>query len=533
MHPALRRLGLDGNADERAVKRAYARQLREHRPDSDPEGFQQLHETYQAALQWCRSRQQLPADDTPALNSADEADCATVTALDPDTLHDIPACDATDRGTPADTLPPADIETVAVSDADDADQLSPADPVDTSLLPAADSQPAPLPLTETIPPTPLPAQLDVPAAQVERVVATRVDLDAFRQALLAQAQSTDATAFAHWLGARPELWSLSHKPRIGGFLLDWLIEERPAFSQAHFDALVEFFAWDQLGSDVDPFFLRELGDDLHRRWLVTPEGEGTLTHILVTQAKVAKNVPQARHYLALLARPFRLLPALFSALPPGKPTRMLRMLLALGFHPDGQLPAPIQPMQASFWFMAAQRGEANRYRFMLGLLRSVVLGALLGSATIKIALRSEDALGWPWQVFVGIVGLWLGWYTISSLAHWQGAPERIAPRWRNALRLLFLPSLAIVSVLVMQAGGVRPVGTSLAVVALALAVTRFKRRAGITLRFNAWLLLAIWPFAKLAALALLFGEVAAVLALMLWVIDLFKQREAIATALRG
>lgn len=43
-------LGLDAGADERAVKRAYAKQLRNTRPDEDPEGFQQLHEAYKDAL---------------------------------------------------------------------------------------------------------------------------------------------------------------------------------------------------------------------------------------------------------------------------------------------------------------------------------------------------------------------------------------------------------------------------------------------------------------------------------------------------
>ncbi len=32
-------LGLDEDADERAVKRAYAQRLRSTRPDEDPEGF--------------------------------------------------------------------------------------------------------------------------------------------------------------------------------------------------------------------------------------------------------------------------------------------------------------------------------------------------------------------------------------------------------------------------------------------------------------------------------------------------------------
>ncbi len=43
-------LGLDRTADVRAIKRAYAQQLRHARPDEDPVGFQRLHEAYQDAL---------------------------------------------------------------------------------------------------------------------------------------------------------------------------------------------------------------------------------------------------------------------------------------------------------------------------------------------------------------------------------------------------------------------------------------------------------------------------------------------------
>lgn len=49
-------LGLPPDADERMVKRAYAQRLRDTRPDSNPEGFQRLHATYQAALAQCRRK---------------------------------------------------------------------------------------------------------------------------------------------------------------------------------------------------------------------------------------------------------------------------------------------------------------------------------------------------------------------------------------------------------------------------------------------------------------------------------------------
>ena len=43
-------LGVAPDAGEREIKQAYARLLKRHRPDEDPEGFQRVNEAYQVAL---------------------------------------------------------------------------------------------------------------------------------------------------------------------------------------------------------------------------------------------------------------------------------------------------------------------------------------------------------------------------------------------------------------------------------------------------------------------------------------------------
>lgn len=58
-------LGLEpGQRDERSIKRAYARLLKQHRPDQDPEGFRRVHDAYQRALRMAEddddARRRLP-----------------------------------------------------------------------------------------------------------------------------------------------------------------------------------------------------------------------------------------------------------------------------------------------------------------------------------------------------------------------------------------------------------------------------------------------------------------------------------------
>lgn len=83
MNDAFSMLGLPQDADERSVKRAYARLLKTTRPDEDPARFQRLHEAYQEALSLIREQVLEVADasayiapaspDTPAPDTSSPA----------------------------------------------------------------------------------------------------------------------------------------------------------------------------------------------------------------------------------------------------------------------------------------------------------------------------------------------------------------------------------------------------------------------------------------------------------------------------
>ncbi|WP_223788054.1 J domain-containing protein [Marinicella meishanensis] len=72
--------------DRKAIKKAYARLLRQHRPDSDPEGFQRVNEAYQAALKWNAADWQEPAwaDTPPTPLAADQAQEPEPSVHDPE-----------------------------------------------------------------------------------------------------------------------------------------------------------------------------------------------------------------------------------------------------------------------------------------------------------------------------------------------------------------------------------------------------------------------------------------------------------------
>lgn len=77
----LQRLALDGAADQRAIRRAYAREVKRIDQGADAEGFQLLREAYETALQWEQYQRYC------AQQEADQgADAAPLTVMAPDAV---------------------------------------------------------------------------------------------------------------------------------------------------------------------------------------------------------------------------------------------------------------------------------------------------------------------------------------------------------------------------------------------------------------------------------------------------------------
>ncbi|GGD41167.1 J domain-containing protein [Pseudoxanthomonas indica] len=76
-------LGLEEDADQTTIKRAYARLLKVTRPDTDPVGFQQLHEAYQSALEYARWQNVHVA--APSADSHADAEQSPAIGLSPGT----------------------------------------------------------------------------------------------------------------------------------------------------------------------------------------------------------------------------------------------------------------------------------------------------------------------------------------------------------------------------------------------------------------------------------------------------------------
>lgn len=515
MSRALRELGLGPDADERAVKRAYAARLKTTRPDIDPEAFQALNATYQAALAWVQSRSNVTAVPMPIASATDtEADApadepphgAITRILSADALFEM--LDAPSREPPADEYCESNDDAADDSFIDANSGMAGIDRTSEQLS------------TETI----------------------RFDPDAFFDDCIALATHSRDGELMDWLNAQPILWSLQHKAQIAQWMLGHLHEHRPAIEARRFDVLAEFFGLLDLHSGYDAYNIQRLRHRLHLTW----EVQTVQLHALARRGQpdggsFAADVRQTRRILKQLRRPLNLGQAMYAGLMPMYPSAVRRFLYRLDFGNLDDLPAPIVPQQIAFWDAAGDRSRISVPRLQIGAARCVaysVLTMLLVLSTKLMApeaeLHGSAAIKTAATVSIGMFVGWLAWVGGQACLQWQCLPEDEEERF-GRLRRALIPTFALIAFALELALDWDIAAAVISVWTFLLAWRRYRHRNGPLFGFT-----PRGPIWYAVGIALLLGPGLALLgsaphaviggicasAVALWVFDLRKQGAA-------
>lgn len=501
-------LGLARDADERAIKRAYARRLRDTRPETDPAGFQVLNEAYRCALDWAQQR--------------DDAD------------------------THEDGLPPAMPTAVIASLNDEAPLVAAEAPqaiadgpvaevawtIDAAVLDAL----APLP--QNVSEVRWDEAPDAANVAHERARAPEAfDFAAFFAALRETAALGDADALLQSLQREPALWSLTTKARAAQATMAALHAQAPPMPERCFDVVLAFFDMDHVLAGQDPLRLGRLRQRLHVEWQLLHDRRELAADLRSAQPPVTLAV---NRLFALLSGPFRWHRVLLQALPPGRPSDVATFLRHLQSARVERLPPAFDRQRIAFWLRAGDRDAVSLPRVAVGFARC--LAALLIALITDGVLAAFDTLSVPLTsltlIGCGLWALYIGWIAISR---WQNAPQEPLQASRGFwARLLFIPFLGVAACVLRYAlppgadGAPSPlalgVPVALDVFAIVIALTRYRRRAGsgplLGRGYWAWILAvaAIRGVTAAGALFVYSTAAGAAVAMAIWIADLVKQR---------
>ncbi len=419
---ALQRLGLPTNADERAVKRAYASKLKTTRPEDDPEGFQSLNEAYRAALAWVQSRPADPRVEDDALYDAaggdeEHAPIASVEAIE---------------------LPEEIIARLQAMDA----QLE----VARTLLDRARTD-APAP----------PAAQAGDTALHSADAEDAFDLGAFLDDCIALAVRSRDGDLERWLNAQPALWSLARKAQVAQWLLQQLQTQRPPIQARRFDVVAGFFGLLDLNSGYDAYTIQRLRHRLHLAWEVQTQQMRALAERTGQDGgSVAANLRQTGRILRQLTRPLRWPQALWAGLMPGYPIAVRKFMRHLDHGSLDDLPPPIREDQVAFWDAAGDRERLSKPRWAVSIARLFAYSGLitLAYAGLLTLLHRQDSvgdalLGLSWPLFAAaafalLTTAWLGQLAYQGFARWQALADAEAPApLCHAAAIPLLTALAI------------------------------------------------------------------------------------------
>jgi hypothetical protein len=477
-------LGLGDDADDRAIKKAYAARLRKTRPDSDPDGFQQLHMAYKAALEHCKlrvPREVLHVDITGEVSGDIESS--------PDAAHEDPA------------------------HTDD---------------PATKAHLSPQPRETARPRRPLTPLL-------ETVSVPRFDFAEFFSAMAVIARTQFAEDLTRWLRSEPTFWSLTIKARVGRSLLEALGESFPPMPAECFDALLAFFDLDHVLAGLNELAVQRLRRQLHVRWELLPENFIHLAARMRQPPAAASGDSDLRNRLGEASAPFRWTSILLRTLQFNHATLTANFIYRLSFGRVDELPASFDRRRIAFWCKAANRRSVSLPRVIVGTTRvavGTIAAALLGLFAELSHSSDGNEMVPIWIIGLVLGGVWAVFLTWQALTQWQTAPlSSIQRGWHGWLQLGFVPALAAGGIVINHTSGL---GTSICPILLAVvvAVMRLRRSLGASSWFsNSWPLLILIPTLRAAMKDIVsieyVADIAAAFALLLWVVDLWKQRASL------
>ena len=433
------RLGLTHDADERAIKRAYASRLKATRPDEDPQGFQQLNEAYRAALQ-------LAAVHANVYGGLDEGIEHRGTEM------------RSDR-----------------SPADDDERTAPSERATHATT--------------------------VVDAQTGDDTVVRFDPEAFYAHLTALLLYCRDGELQHWLDAQPILWSLADKARLADWLLYRMHERQPPVSAAQFDRFANYFGLDDLHAGYDIVALRRLRDRLHLVWMLqTTQLRDLAERTYPAGSALIPAVNEIRRMLRQLSRPLHWPQALFAALRPGFPTAVRRFLHRLDGGRLHDLPPPIRAEQAAFWDAVADRSRLSKVRAVSALIHCAAyatLPCLLGmlyDALRGASVTPVDVLQSFASWFFAFAAGWAAANGAVLFVRWQCRQDVGLGRFRLPHRAT-IPVLALASVALTCFAQMETTATLLGVFGVVVAWHRFRGRGGSSLglhrKTGAWILLPL------------------------------------------
>lgn len=262
--------------------------------------------------------------------------------------------------------------------------------------------------------------------------------------IVQHAAVADAASVAGLLQDRALGWSLRFRNEVGWALLDHLQREHPPLSEAHFNAVMQAFDWDDIALDLDPLWLAAVARRCRQAWLLLPTSRGALR---VAYERCSDRYLSSQEIDEVVARLGARRPRWRNRLEAIVPTRardIPYLLAALEYWPAEEVPSGLDPVQVGFW---ARFGDPSHPIYLrYGALRCAIIGLFMGLVTAW-GVHSSPAVGagrGAMMIAVATLMIPVGWLVFlgyKALLRWQCAPESDArgPAW---LRWAFLPTAA-------------------------------------------------------------------------------------------